>query len=182
MAEPKNLDNLERVLEGLLFAYGECLSVGKLANIAKKPAAEVVAALVRLKANLASRGINMVNKDDVWQLTAAKECSPFIEKLVKSEMQEELTPAGLEVLAIAAYRGPVSKGEIEAIRGVNCAYALRNLTLRGLIEKNEKVKPQTHNISLAALRKLGLKNAAELPGYHEHRQELNRITETISAD
>ncbi|MBI2465785.1 MAG: SMC-Scp complex subunit ScpB, partial [Candidatus Sungbacteria bacterium] len=103
------------------------------------------------------------------------------EKLVQSEMKEELTPASLEVLSITAYRGPVSKSEIETIRGVNSGYALRNLTLRGLVEKNETVKPHLFNISLAALRKLGLTAAEELPRYLELNQEIKK-TETVLFD
>ena len=93
-------------------------------------------------------------------------------------MKEELTPASLEVLAIAAYRGPITKSGLEALRGVNSGYALRNLTMRGLIEKDETVKPHLFSISLAALRKLGLAKVSELPRYTELDRETQK---TLSA-
>ena len=172
--------NLERILESLLFAYGEPISVKKLAQITESSAGEVGLALDNLKKTLAGRGVGMVNKDGRHQLVADKSASKYIEKLVQNEMKEELTPAGLEVLAIAAYRGPMTKNEIESLRGVNSGYALRNLTLRGLIEKNETAKPHLFNISLAALRKLGLTATEELPRYLELNREAKK-TETAIA-
>ena len=174
-------NGMEQVLEGILFAYGEPLSLKKLAEITKKPASEINLALTNLKKTLESRGVRLILKDTVCQLVADKSSSSYIEKLVQSEMKEELTPASLEVLSIAAYRGPASKSEIESIRGVNSGYALRNLTLRGLIEKNETVKPHLFSISLAALRKLGLTAAEELPRYLELNQEI-RKAETAMFD
>ncbi|MBI4118871.1 MAG: SMC-Scp complex subunit ScpB [Parcubacteria group bacterium] len=181
MADTRVLKNTEQILEGILFAYGEPLSLKKLAEITKKPASEISLALTNLKKTLESRGIRLILKDTICQLAADKSSSSYIEKLVQSEMKEELTPASLEVLSITAYRGPVSKSEIETIRGVNSGYALRNLTLRGLVEKNETVKPHLFNISLAALRKLGLTAAEELPRYLELNQEIKK-TETVLFD
>ncbi len=180
MGHRSNLENLEQILEGLLFAYGESISLKKLAEVTKKPASEIIPALESLKKSLAKRGIKLINKDNAWQLAANKESAEFIEKLVKSEMQEELTPASLEVLAVVAYRGPASKNEVEMIRGVNSNYVLRNLTLRGLIEKNENVKPQTYRVSLAALRKLGLEKEHELPHYGELKTEITQAESLIN--
>ncbi|MDP3764552.1 MAG: SMC-Scp complex subunit ScpB [bacterium] len=171
MAKPVNLINLEQVLESLLFAYGESISVKKLAEVTSASSNNVVLALENLKTNLENRGIKLINKEDKWQLVSGKEASEYIEKLVKSEIQEELTPASLEVLAVVAYRGPVSKSEVEVLRGVNSAYALRNLTLRGLVDKNDSAKPQTYQISLGALKKLGLAQEHELPKYNELKAE-----------
>ncbi len=171
----KTPDNLENVLEALLFTYGETISVKKLIEVTKKSQADLIVALNNLRESLAGRGIRLVNKDNYWQLVADKSSSEYIEKLVKSEIQEELTPASLEVLAIVAYKGPVSKNEIETIRGVNSSYALRNLVLRGLVEKEDSGKSHSYKISLAALRKLGLEKIEELPGYRELQNEINKV-------
>ncbi len=179
MAKSSGLDNLEQVLEGILFAYGESIIFKKLTEVTKKTPSEISLALENLKKNLELRGIKLINKNDNWQLTAGKASAEFIEKLVKNEMQEELTPASLEVLAMVAYRGPVSKSQVEIVRGVNCTYALRNLTLRGLIEKNEKIKPQTYQISLAALRKLGLEKEHDLPKYNELKNDILKVETLI---
>lgn len=174
MAEPINL---QQTLESVLFAYGEPINVKKLAQTTARSAGEITLALENLKKSLAGRGIKLINKDDNYQLVADKSSASYIEKLVQNEMKEELTPASLEVLAIAAYRGPITKNGIEALRGVNSGYALRNLTMRGLIEKNEAAKPYLFNISLTALRKLGLAKTEELPRY----SELNRAAEKTEA-
>ncbi|MEK7564879.1 MAG: SMC-Scp complex subunit ScpB [Patescibacteria group bacterium] len=171
--------NPEQILESLLFAYGESLSVKKITEITKFPVNKVLLSLENLRNNLANRGIKLINKDDKWQLVSDKEHSEYIEKLVKSEIQEELTAASLEVLAVVAYRGPASKSEIEMLRGVNSGYALRNLTLRGLINKNEVTKPQTYQISLGALKKLGLNTEHELPKYNELKTELLRTEKLL---
>lgn len=167
-----NIENLEQVLESLLFSYGESISIKKLAEITSASTNDVLLALENLKNNFLNRGIKLISKDDKWQLVSSKESSEYIEKLVKSEMQEELTPASLEVLAVVAYRGPVSKSEVEVLRGVNSTYALRNLTLRGLVDKNDATKPQTYQISLGALKKLGLEKEHELPKYNELKSEV----------
>ena len=175
MAEPMNL---EQILESVLFVYGEPISVKKLAQTTARPAGEIGPALENLKKTLAGRGIKLVNKDGYYQLAADKSAASYIEKLVQNEMKEELTPASLEVLALAAYRGPITKSGLEALRGVNSGYALRNLTMRGLIEKDETVKPHLFSISLAALRKLGLAKVSELPRYTELDRETQK---TLSA-
>ncbi|MEK9174539.1 MAG: SMC-Scp complex subunit ScpB [Patescibacteria group bacterium] len=181
LSNPKpKTENLEQILEALLFAYGESLSLKKLSEVTKNSLAEVGLALANLKKTLARRGIKLLEKNDYWQLATDKSASDYIEKLIKSEIQEELTPASLEVLAVVAYRGPLAKSELEMLRGVNSAYALRNLTLRGLVEKNENIKPPTYQISLAALKKLGLAGEHELPRYHELKTETTRVETLLS--
>ena len=172
-------NGMEQILESLLFTYGESISLKKLAEVTKTSPNNILLALENLKANLKNRGIKLINKDNYWQMVSTKESSEFIEKLVKSEIQEELTAASLEVLAVVAYRGPASKSEIEMLRGVNSGYALRNLTLRGLINKNEVTKPQTYQISLGALKKLGLNTEHELPKYNELKTELLRTEKLL---
>ncbi len=173
------MTKLENILEALLFTYGEEISIKKLLEITQKTKPDLVLALNNLKSSLFERGIRLINKDDYWQLVADKSSSEYIEKLVKSEIQEELTPASLEVLAVVAYKGPVSKNQIETIRGVNSSYALRNLVLRGLVEKEDSGKSHSYKISLAALRKLGLEKIEELPEYRELQQETNRVETLI---
>jgi segregation and condensation protein B len=88
--------------------------------------------------------------------------------LVKSELQDSLSNAAMEVVSIVAYRGPVSKTEIEAIRGVNCAYTLRNLLLRGLIERSDNPNDSrgyVYSISFDFLKKLGIEDVKKLPEY-----------------
>ena len=176
-----NPTNLEQILEGLLFAYGEPISVKKLGGVVKRRAVDIGLALNNIRDSLLQRGIQLISKNNEWQLVADTAASVYIEKLVKSEMQAELTPAGLEILALAAYRGPITKHEIESVRGVNSTYTLRNLAARGLVEKNEFTKPASYEISLTALRKLGLKRREDLPRYDELNQEITNVEKIISS-
>ena len=98
-----------------------------------------------------------------------------IEQFVHDEAAGELTKAQLETLTVIAYRGPITRPELEQIRGVNCALIIRNLLLRGLIVEKEDTSQLTtvHALSFEALRHLGITSPAELVDYvalhtHEH--------------
>ena len=98
---------------------------------------------------------------------------------VKDELSKDLSGASLETLAVVVYKGPVTRKEIEYIRGVNVSFSLRNLLLRGLIEKvSSKLDPRIflYTPSILALKYLGVASVAELPGYVEVAHEItNRI-------
>ena len=168
--------NLENILEALLFTYGDALSVTKLAATVKKSAAEIETTLKNLKNNLAERGVKLINKDREWQMVTAGSAAIYIEKLVKSELRDELSPASVEVLSIVAYKNGATRTEIETIRGVNSIYALRNLALRGLVEKSAgELKSSQYQISLTALRKLGIEKIEHLPRFSELQNELGKV-------
>jgi segregation and condensation protein B len=88
--------------------------------------------------------------------------------LIKNELQDSLSNAAAEVVSIVAYKGPISRIEIEAIRGVNCSYTLRSLLLRGLIERNDNPgdgRGYIYSISFDFLKKLGISDVKKLPDY-----------------
>lgn len=173
--------NFENILEAMLFTYGDALSVAKLAAIVKKSPAEIETTLKNLKNNLAERGVKLINKGHEWQMVTHENASVYIEKLVKSELRDELSPASVEVLSIVAYKNGATRTEIETVRGVNSSYALRNLALRGLVEKpaGESKSPR-YQISLAALRKLGLEKIDDLPSFRELQQEISKVETLIT--
>jgi segregation and condensation protein B len=109
----------------------------------------------------------------------------LIEKIIKEERERDLGRAGIETLAIIAYKGPVSKKEIEYIRGVNSQFALRNLLLRGLVERKASSWDErviVYSITADALRHLGLGSITELPEYMDVRKQLEVETEDVSDD
>ncbi len=168
--------NLENILEALLFTYGDGLDISKLAAAVKKSTAETEIALKNLKNNLAERGVKLINKGPEWQMVTAGNAAMYIEKLVKSELRDELSPASVEVLSIVAYKNGATRTEIETIRGVNSIYAIRNLALRGLVEKSAgEPKSPRYQISLATLRKLGLEKIEHLPRFSELQNELGQV-------
>ena len=175
---------LEQIIESILFVYGEPLSAPKIAQIIQSPVGEVTLALGQLQNNLHERGLRLINHGFDWQLATPAEYGSYIEKLVKSEMQAELTPASLEVLTICAYHGPAAKTQIESIRGVNSTYALRNLMLRGLVERatdGSHKKNYKYEISLTALRKLGLTKKEDLPQYRELKNEIVKTEQILNS-
>lgn len=162
--------NLESIIESILFSIGEPISIEKLAKTLGKNKDLVKRTIENLENDYEreDRGLRIIKKGEKVQLVSAPENGHYIEKLIKDELQEGLTPVSLEALAIVAYKGPIARAEIEEIRGVNSSYILRNLLIRGLIERKghpEDARAYIYEVSFDFLRKLGLKSIEELPEY-----------------
>lgn len=170
------MENLKQKIEGILFLYGEPITVKKLATITGTEKATVLEALQALKIELLVRGIRLITKDEAWQMVTAPEFSKIFEDLVKSEYSENLSRVALEVLSIVAYKGPLTRAEIEFIRGVNSVYSIRNLLMRGLIEKRDNpVDGRSHiySVSFDFLRHFGFTELQQLPQYEDfHKIEV----------
>ncbi|OGM90620.1 hypothetical protein A3A20_00685 [Candidatus Wolfebacteria bacterium RIFCSPLOWO2_01_FULL_45_19] len=98
--------------------------------------------------------------------------------MVEEEFQEDLTAAATETLSVVAYAGPISRAQIEYIRGVNSSFILRSLMMRGLIERNSDPKRQNvylYTASFELLKKLGLDSAAKLPDYAKYRALIDQF-------
>ena len=163
-------EKLKSIVESLLFVSGEPLSVAKIAKITEVPAEEVESCITLLQSEYADakRGIMIMRKENEVQMATDPENAAVIDKLVKSEIQENLSRAGLEVLSIIAYRGPITRVEVEAIRGVNCSFTVRSLMMRGLLERIENPKDNRgylYKISFDFLKKLGIDSVEKLPDY-----------------
>ncbi|HBR71403.1 MAG TPA: SMC-Scp complex subunit ScpB, partial [Candidatus Moranbacteria bacterium] len=154
-------NKLKSVLESLLFVSGEPIKISKLAKIVEMKKEEVVEAISEIskKYREDESGLMIVEKEDEAQLVSSEKNVEYVERLVKNELEGPLSTAALEVLSIIAYRGPISKPEIESIRGVNCSYTLRNLSIRGLIERGNNPKDArgyVYSVSFDFLKKLGI--------------------------
>lgn len=128
---------LERDLAALLFVANEPLSLGKLTQlVGGLPERAVAEALTRLNARLATAGLPWELREIAggWQVYTTSDVAETVARLAKTRKDEKLSGAGLETLAIVAYRQPVTKGEIEAIRGVQVGPILRTLVDRGLVK------------------------------------------------
>jgi segregation and condensation protein B len=163
-------DKLISVLESILFVSGEPVKKSKLLKILaiENEKLEEVLKIVGEKYQSLQGGLTLLSKGEELQLVSKAENAEFVESLVKNELQDALSNAAMEVVSIIAYRGPISKAEIEAIRGVNCAYTLRNLLLRGLIERNDNPNDSrgyVYVISFDFLKKLGVEDVKKLPEY-----------------
>ena len=168
----KDSDSGMRVaaLEAFLFLYGEPVTVARIAKALRNTEAEIQDAVGELERELTDerRGIFILKKEDSVQLATKPAFADLLERLVKDELREELTPAALETLALVAYAGPIARSEIDYVRGVNSSYILRALCMRGLIERSsdpEHTLAYRYRPSFEFLRYVGVKAAEALPEY-----------------
>lgn len=167
--------NLESQIEAILFWKAEPVQLKKLAVIVDKNETEVRNALASLAKSLAGRGLTLIELEDEFTLGTAKELSGLIEKLSKEELMKDLGKAGLETLSIILYQGPIPRAEIDYIRGVNSQFILRNLLIRGLIQKVENPKDHRsflYKPTLELIAHLGLSSISGLPDYESIRKNI----------
>ncbi|MFA6131833.1 MAG: SMC-Scp complex subunit ScpB [Patescibacteria group bacterium] len=160
---------LTTTLEAILFAAAKPLDIKTLAkalNTNQETLREAIEELKNLR-NVESSGIHFLEQEGKLQLATNPAAAEAVKIFAKEDMGGELTRPSLETLTIIAYRGPMTKPEIEQIRGINCTLILRNLLMRGLIEeKDDSTKLQSvYSVSLDFLRHLGVKNVSELPEF-----------------
>lgn len=166
---------MQPVLESLLFVAGEPMSLSKLAKITDRKEAEVKQALSGLKAEYEDRGggLRLLLENNKAQIVTASECAPAVEKLLKMDIEGDLSRSALETISIVAYRGPIGRAGIEEIRGVNTSFTLRQLAIRGLVERIDNpndARAYLYRISFDFLRHLGLEKLEDLPHYGELRE------------
>lgn len=169
--------HLTAALESLLFVSGEPLSFARLAKTLEISEDEVVTyiqALSEKYMNDRECGLQLIVKDKKVEVATKSDNAPFIAVLTKGSLQENLSKAALEVLSIIAYRSPITRVEIESIRGVNCSFTLRNLLLRDLIERQgnpQDARGYIYFPTFRFLESLGLRNTGELPDYEALSQD-----------
>ena len=176
---------LKSVIETILFAYGEPISEEKLAKLAKSKKEDIASALEELTRDYEGKGLSLLRKDDKWCLGTNPENAKFVEDLMKSEFGEELSRAASETASIIAYKGPITRADIEYVRGVNSSFILRSLMMRGLIERIENPKDARsflYSISFDFLKHLGLTKIEDLPQYAEyHKEKMGDLEEVQKA-
>ncbi|MBI3634442.1 MAG: SMC-Scp complex subunit ScpB [Candidatus Yonathbacteria bacterium] len=174
--ENKDLDISARI-EALLFFKGESVKVDFLAKALGVSAEEILEGIETLNKKFANRGIVLIQKDEEVMLGTAPEMSATIEKLIKDELNKDIGKAGLETLSIVLYRGPISRSEINYLRGVNSNYILRNLEVRGLIERIDKgsARSVVYRPSFDLLSYMGISKVEDLPEYESMQGVVDEI-------
>jgi segregation and condensation protein B len=170
--------NLESKIEGLLFYKGEDISIKKLSELLSVTVEEVTAALDTLENSLKERGIVLVRKDDAVMIGIAPELSPLIQGMRKDEISKELSKASLETLSIILYKDDVTRSEIDYIRGVNSSFIVRNLLVRGLVEKSLDPSDSRRTLykpTFDTLAYMGVTRAEEIPNYKEVKAQLEGV-------
>lgn len=136
-----------------------------------------------LKSTLDSTGLCLVQIGDNYTLRTSSSISSLIEKLQIEELNKDLGKATTETLALIIYSGPIKRSDIDNVRGVNSSYILRNLMIRGLIDKEVDPKNSRTNIykpSFELLSHLGVTDIKNLPNYEEVIKELNKFNEDFN--
>lgn len=165
---------LKSIIETVLFAYGDPMALEKIARLAKSDPQKTERALEELKTEYEERGLSLIQKNGSWQLGTSPANAPYLEAMMKNEFSEELSRAALETVAIIAYRGPISRSEIEFVRGVNSSFTMRNLLMRGMIERIENPKDARaylYRISFDFLKHFGITRTEDLPQYEAFQKE-----------
>ncbi len=180
--------NTEQKIEAILFYKNEPLTHKELAKILEVDIDVVRNALNNLKAIYQNKGIVLIETSDTVAFGTHPDLSEMFEKMQKEELSRELGRAGLETLSIILYKGPVARREIDHIRGVNSGFIVRNLLIRGLIER---VDPSTtlgagrsfsYRPTLALLKHLGVTSVKDLPEYGTALQKMNTFIATEEKD
>ncbi|MBI3630865.1 MAG: SMC-Scp complex subunit ScpB [Candidatus Sungbacteria bacterium] len=165
---------LAAILETILFVHGDPMTLSRLAGIAGVSEPEAEAALEELARDYETRGLALVRTKNTYQLGSHPDSTHYIEALVKEEFSEELSRSSLETVAIIAYKGPISRAEIDYVRGVNSSFALRNLLMRGLVERDDELgdgRAYRWRVSGDFLKHLGIASFSDLPRYEELKAE-----------
>ncbi len=154
-------------LEALLFAVPQPVSLEMLAESADLSLEEAEAALATLEARLATTGLRIQRNKKRLQLVSVPEAAPHIEKLLGLEVRLHLSQAALETLAIVGYAQPITRPQIEAIRGVGSDSVLRTLLNAGLIEEVGRAetvgRPILYGTTFEFLQQFGLQKPEDLP-------------------
>src|SRR5258707_7446090 len=128
---------LRASLEAIMLVADEPVSEVVIAQVLDRLRAEVAGALRELAASYAAeqRGFDLREVAGGWRFYTREEYAPVVERFVRDGQEVRLTQAALETLAVVAYRQPVSRARVSAVRGVNCDGVIRTLVLRGLVEE-----------------------------------------------
>lgn len=174
-------DNIKTILEGLLFLVGdEGLSSPQLVDVLEMKEEEITRCLDEMLAEYVEdehRGIEMVHFGGVYKFVS-KECiHPYAEKLFASTKMATLSQAALETLAIIAYKQPITRAEIEEIRGVGCDMMIRKLLARNLIKEcgrsDAPGRPFLYEVTPEFMDSFKLESLKELPELPEVNGSLN---------
>jgi len=163
-----DVTGLRASLEAIMLVADEPVSEVLIAQVLERPRAEVAGTLRDLAASYAAeqRGFDLREVAGGWRFYTREQCAAVVERFVRDGQEVRLTQAALETLAVVAYRQPVSRARVSAVRGVNCDGVIRTLVLRGLVEE-AGTDPETGAILFATtayfLERLGLPALEALP-------------------
>jgi len=160
---------LDAHIEAALYAAGRPISLKQLAEWLDVTVEEVKAELKTLSERLEGRGMVLMTHANQAELVTHPDAADLMRKVLKEETHGELSRPSLEALAVLAYRGPMTRPELEQIRGVQSSMILRNLMLRGLVEMKEDTRlgQPIYAVTMDFLKHIGMENLSQLPDFEE---------------
>ncbi|NLX83792.1 MAG: SMC-Scp complex subunit ScpB [Clostridiales bacterium] len=162
-------DRLCGIIESILFVYGEAIDIETLANALGHEVKTVHSALNDLEQELqaAHRGLSIKRFANMVQLVSKADYATYVERVLQPVQRQSLSQSALETLVIVAYLQPVTRQEVEAIRGVKCDYSLQSLSQKGLIadvgRKETLGRPILYATTAQFLSHFGIQSLDELP-------------------
>jgi len=178
MAEVRSVREMRALLEAILFAAGEPVAVSRLAEVledSKKNIEKMLVAMQESYEMAEDRGIKLLILDDKAQLASKPAFGETVLKVLETRRSPTLSPSALEVLSVAAYRQPVTRGVIEQIRGVDSSYTLQSLLEKGILEECGRLdvpgRPILYRTTDAFLRIFGLNSLEDLPPLPEEMDD-----------
>lgn len=175
---------LERSIEAILMVVDEPVTELTLASVLSVTIDEVTAALETLTASYQGRGFELRAVAGGWRFYSHPDCSSAVEKFVLDGQQNRLTQAALETLAVVAYRQPVSRARVSAIRGVNVEAVMKTLITRGLVEEfgiETETGAILYKTTSYFLERLGIKGLTDLPALAPYLPDLDRLDEILDS-
>lgn len=171
-SSPENC-GIKSLVESLLFVSGEPLSLSQMGRILGVSGPVLEPVLASLAEEYQARGFRLQRQGDQVQMVTAPEAAPYVERLLVMEGRGQLSRAALETLAIIAYRQPMTRAGIEAVRGVNSDRALDSLEARGLVAEVGRLptvgRPVLFGTTLQFLEHFGLESLEQLPPLAEEK-------------
>jgi segregation and condensation protein B len=186
-SDSRPLTNLEASLEALLFVAAAPVAVAQLAEALDQPAQEVEAGLRSLEQSYGgNRGLSLQWHGGRIQLTTAPRMAGLVEKFLGLEATARLSRAALEALAIIAYRQPVTRPAVDAIRGVNSDGVMKSLLSKGLVQEVGRSegpgRPILYGTTADFLQHFGLSSLAELPPFEKEGDTVDQADGNLLKD
>ena len=185
----ENKTKLKGIIEAILFTIGESVTLDRLASVLEKDPEDLKVILEEMKIdyNAEERGICLIELDGAYQICTKIETYDYVRKLVSQPKKRSLTDVMLETLSIIAYKQPVTKQEIEAIRGVKCDFAVNKLIEYKLVKELGRLetlgRPIVFGTTEEFLRCFGVSSIEELPDIDEVTKQsfMDEAMEEVSA-
>ena len=183
MAKMSNVE-VERSIEAILMVVDEPVTEIVLAQVLEKSVDEIDAALATLSTSYDERGFSLRKINGGWRFYSNPEYVSVVEKFVLDGQQTRLTQAALETLSVVAYRQPVSRARVSAIRGVNVEAVMKTLITRGLVEESG-IEHETGAILYSTtsyfLERLGLNSLEDLPALAPYLPNLDGLDDILDS-